>query len=95
MKDAIKKVVEGHNLTREEAALAMDTIMRGYATPSQISAFITALRMKGETVEEISGLAEKMREHAVNIYPHAKNLVDTCGTGGDVWGPLIFQPFQL
>jgi anthranilate phosphoribosyltransferase len=60
--------------------------MRGDATPSQISAFITALRMKGETVEEISGLAEKMREHAVNIYPHAKNLVDTCGTGGDVSG---------
>jgi len=60
--------------------------MRGDATPSQIAAFITALRMKGETVEEITGCAEKMREHAINIFPHVKNLVDTCGTGGDVSG---------
>lgn len=86
MKDAIKKVVEGKNLTREEAALAMDTIMRGDATPSQIASFITALRMKGETVDEITGCAEKMREHAINIFPHQNNLVDTCGTGGDVAG---------
>ncbi|KPJ64274.1 anthranilate phosphoribosyltransferase [candidate division WOR-1 bacterium DG_54_3] len=86
MKEAIKKVVEGKNLTRQEAALAMDTIMQGNATPSQIAAFITALRMKGETVDEITGCAEKMREHAINIYPHQKNLVDTCGTGGDVSG---------
>lgn len=86
IKESIKKVVEGHNLTREEAALTMDTIMRGDATPSQIASFITALRIKGETVEEITGCAEKMREHAVNIYPHTKNLVDTCGTGGDVSG---------
>jgi anthranilate phosphoribosyltransferase len=64
----------------------MDTIMRGDATPSQIAAFITALRMKGETVEEITGCAEKMREHAVNIHPRQNNLVDTCGTGGDVSG---------
>ena len=86
IKNSIKKIVEGHDLTREEAALTMDTIMRGDATPSQIASFITALRMKGETVEEISGLAEKMREHAVNIFPHTKNLVDTCGTGGDISG---------
>jgi anthranilate phosphoribosyltransferase len=86
LKDLIRKVVEGNNLTRGEAAIAMDTIMRGDATPSQIAAFITALRMKGETVDEITGLAEKMREHAINIHPHQKNLVDTCGTGGDVSG---------
>lgn len=86
IKEAIKKLVEGKNLTREEAALSMDAIMRGDATPSQISAFITALRIKGETVDEITGCAEKMREHAVNIYPHHKDLVDTCGTGGDVSG---------
>jgi anthranilate phosphoribosyltransferase len=86
MKEAIKKVVEGKNLTRQEAGLAMDTIMQGNATPSQIAALITALRMKGETVDEITGCAEKMREHAINIYPHQKNLVDTCGTGGDVSG---------
>jgi anthranilate phosphoribosyltransferase len=88
MKDAIKKIVEGKDLTRQEAALAMDTIMQGNATPSQIAAFITALRMKGETVDEITGCAEKMREHAVNIYPRQENLVDTCGTGGDVSGTI-------
>jgi anthranilate phosphoribosyltransferase len=86
MKDAIKKIVDRKNLTRDEAALTMDTIMRGEATPSQIAAFIVALRMKGETVDEITGCAEKMREHAINITPEQKNLVDTCGTGGDVSG---------
>jgi len=86
MKDIIKKVVDRKNLTRQEAALTMDTIMRGEATPSQIAAFITALRMKGETVDEITGCAEKMREHAINIKPRQTNLVDTCGTGGDVSG---------
>jgi anthranilate phosphoribosyltransferase len=83
MKDAIKKVVDGHNLTREEAGIAMDTIMQGNATPSQIAAFITALHTKGESIDEITGFAEKMREHAVNIFPHTQHLVDTCGTGGD------------
>ena len=86
IREAIKKVVSGHNLTHQEAALTMDTIMRGEASASQIACFITALRMKGETVEEISGLALKMREHAENIFPKQKNLVDTCGTGGDVSG---------
>ena len=86
MKELIKKIVDQKNLTQAEAALAMDTIMKGETTPSQIAAFITALRMKGETVEEITGCAQKMREHAINIYPKQKNLVDTCGTGGDVSG---------
>jgi anthranilate phosphoribosyltransferase len=83
IKESIKKVVDGHNLTREEAGLTMDTIMRGDATPSQIAALITALHTKGESIDEITGFAEKMREHAVRIFPHTKNLVDTCGTGGD------------
>ena len=86
MKEAIKKVVSGKNLTREEAAIAMDTIMQGNATPSQIAALITALHTKGETIDEITGFAQKMREHAINIHPVAKNLVDTCGTGGDISG---------
>jgi len=86
LKNYIKRIVERKNLSREEAGLAMDTIMKGEATPSQIAAFITALRMKGETADEITGLAEKMREHAINIYPKQKNLVDTCGTGGDLSG---------
>ncbi|MCX5751543.1 MAG: anthranilate phosphoribosyltransferase [Candidatus Saganbacteria bacterium] len=83
LKPHIKKVVEGHNLTREEAGLAMDLIMQGNATPSQIAALLVALHTKGESIDEITGFAEKMREHATNIYPHTPNLVDTCGTGGD------------
>ncbi len=86
IKDAIKKVADNQDLTRAEAAQTMDTIMKGEATPSQIAAFITALRMKGETSDEITGCAAKMREHATNIHPRQKDLVDTCGTGGDVSG---------
>jgi len=84
IKEAIKKVVERKNLSREEAAASMKEIMEGAASPSQIACFITALRMKGETVEEITGCAEEMRAHATKIHPKAKHLVDTCGTGGDV-----------
>lgn len=88
IKQAIKKVVEHQDLTRAEAAQTMDTIMKGEATPSQIAAFITALRIKGETPDEITGCAEKMREHAATIKPKQKDLVDTCGTGGDVSGTI-------
>ncbi|MBN3032890.1 MAG: anthranilate phosphoribosyltransferase [Candidatus Saganbacteria bacterium] len=83
MIDAIRKVVAGHNLTREEAGIAMDTIMQGNATPAQIAALLVALHTKGESIDEITGFAEKMREHAVHIFPRARDLVDTCGTGGD------------
>jgi len=62
----------------------MDIIMSGDATPAQISAFITGLRLKGETVEEISGCARVMREKALTIRtPEGRMVVDTCGTGGD------------
>jgi len=84
LKAAIVKVVDGKNLTREEASLAAGTIMRGEATPAQISALLVALRIKGETIDEITGFAEQMRAHSVHIHPHSKNLIDTCGTGGDV-----------
>jgi anthranilate phosphoribosyltransferase len=84
MKEAIAKVVEGRDLTPLEAATVMDTIMDGQATPAQIGGFLTALRMKGETPEEIAAFARVMRDHAVNIKPQvAGTLVDTCGTGGD------------
>lgn len=86
IKEAIKKVVQGKNLTREEASLSMDMIMQGNATPSQIAALITALHTKGESIDEITGFAQKMKEHATKIYPKVKNLVDTCGTGGDYSG---------
>jgi anthranilate phosphoribosyltransferase len=84
LKPFIKKVVDCKDLTREEAAEAMDLIMEGKATPSQIASLITALRMKGETIDEITGFAEQMRKHAEQIHPKAPHLVDTCGTGGDV-----------
>jgi len=61
-------------------------IMQGNATPSQIAALITALHTKGESIDEITGFAQKMKEHATKIYPKVKNLVDTCGTGGDYSG---------
>jgi len=84
IKEAIKKAVDCKNLTREEAESSMKEIMSGEATPSQIACFITALRMKGETIEEITGCAAQMRAHANTIHPKAKHLVDTCGTGGDI-----------
>jgi anthranilate phosphoribosyltransferase len=84
IKDAIIKLVEGKHLTHEEASLTADTIMRGEATPAQIGALLIALRMKGETIDEITGFAEQMRAHSVHITPNTRDLVDTCGTGGDV-----------
>jgi anthranilate phosphoribosyltransferase len=86
IKEAIKKVVDNIDLTREEASAVMGEIMTGEATPSQIACIITALRIKGETAEEITGFASRMRENAVQIHVKAENLVDTCGTGGDVSG---------
>jgi anthranilate phosphoribosyltransferase len=84
MKGFINKLVEGNDLTSEEAEQAMKTIMSGGATPAQIGSFLTALRMKGETVEEISACAGVMREFSARIDPKVDGtLVDTCGTGGD------------
>lgn len=84
IKKAIDKVISGNDLSRKEAAEVMETIMSGEATPAQISAFITGLRLKGETVDEISGCAQIMREKAAKIKkPKGRIVVDTCGTGGD------------
>ena len=83
IQEAIRKAVEGFHLTEDEAAAAMQVIMDGQATPAQIGAFITALRIKGETVDEITGCAKVMREKANRISPSRTPLVDTCGTGGD------------
>jgi anthranilate phosphoribosyltransferase len=79
---ALKKLVEGHNLTEPEAIAAITQIMDGQATPALIAALLTALRMKGETAEEITGFARVMREKAVQIRPKRQDVVDTCGTGG-------------
>ncbi|MCL6471785.1 MAG: anthranilate phosphoribosyltransferase [Firmicutes bacterium] len=80
---AIQTVIENKHLTMEEAERVMDVIMSGDATPAQIASLITALRMKGETVDEISGFAKTMREKASRISPEVVDIVDTCGTGGD------------
>lgn len=83
IREAIQRVVEGEHLRGEEAHQVMGEIMAGEATPAQIASLITALRMKGETVEEITGFARAMREKAVRVPTTRRPLVDTCGTGGD------------
>ena len=82
IKEAIQALVSGHSLTMEEAAAVMEEIMQGEATPAQFGAFVTALRLKGETVDEIVGLARTMRAKAVPV-TITEPVVDTCGTGGD------------
>lgn len=97
IKEAIAKVVKGSDLTEKEMEAAMEEVMTGKTTPAQIGSFITALRMKGETVDEITGAAKVMRakarmihlnNHQINIDRDEINLddetiLDTCGTGGD------------
>lgn len=97
IKEAISKIVQRENLTEKEAVDVMTEIMTGQATEAQVASFITALRMKGETVDEITGCAKVMREHAtkITVKKHAvdidrdeinidwETIVDTCGTGGD------------
>jgi anthranilate phosphoribosyltransferase len=88
IKNAIRTIVEGGTLTSNDAAAAMDQIMTGAVTPAQIGSFVTALRIRGETVEEIAGFAGAMRRHAlrVDVDLGAGPVVDTCGTGGDASG---------
>jgi anthranilate phosphoribosyltransferase len=83
---AIGRVVEGQDLSAQEAADVMRQIMSGEATPAQIGAYLIALRMKGETVDEIAGSARVMREMATPIRVDDPLVVDTCGTGGDRQG---------
>ena len=79
----IAKLLDGRDLTRNEACETMRTIMRGEATPAQIAGFLVALRAKGETADEIAGCAEAMREHVLRVNPKRCDLVDIVGTGGD------------
>ena len=80
---ALAELLDGHDLPREQAREVMDQIMRGEATPAQIGGFLVALRVKGETADEIAGCAEAMREHVLPVRPQRDDLVDTAGTGGD------------
>ena len=82
IQDAIKKVVEGNDLAEEEMVDTMNEIMEGKTTDAQIACFLTALRLKGETVEEITGAVRVMREKATKINTKHSLVVDTCSTGG-------------
>ena len=95
--ESLRRLVDRRDLSRIEAAAAMDAIMSGAATNAQIAAFLTALRMKGETVEELIGFAQVMRQKVVRIRTRGDEvaaltgtdremLIDTCGTGGDATG---------
>jgi anthranilate phosphoribosyltransferase len=80
---ALGQLLDGRDLSRDEAREVMGSIMSGEATPAQIAGFLIALRAKGETADEIAGCAEAMREHALPVRPQRDDLVDTAGTGGD------------
>jgi len=81
--EALTALLRHESLSADDASAIMRIIMHGEATPAQIASLLTALRMKGESVEEIAGFARVMRELAVRITPRCAALVDTCGTGGD------------
>lgn len=83
IKKAIAAVVDGQNLTGDDMRLVMTDIMTGQATPAQIGGFLIGLRMKGETVEEITGAAQVMRDLSTKVELEGDHIVDTCGTGGD------------
>lgn len=85
IQEVLRTVVEGQELSQDQARAAMDHIMQGEATEAQIGALAIGLRMKGETTNEIAGFARAMRDHAVHVDIDADNtpLLDTCGTGGD------------
>ena len=89
--EAVRTLVDRGNLTRIEAAAAMEAIMSGAATNAQIAAFLTALRMKGETVEELIGFAQVMRQKAVKVPTRGLDVLAQTGTDReiliDTWGP--------
>jgi anthranilate phosphoribosyltransferase len=83
LRDAVRRVVEGHHLSRDETAEAVDGILEGGAPDLLVSALLVALRMKGETPDEIAGAALSLRARAERVEVSQERLVDTCGTGGD------------
>ena len=83
IQQTLTRLLDGHDLTRDEARGTMAVIMAGEATDAQIAGFLVALRAKGETADEIAGCAEAMREHVLRVNPARTDLVDVVGTGGD------------
>src|SRR6201981_1582744 len=95
--EALEKIVADQDLTRAEAEAAMEDILAGRASDALIAGLLTALRIKGEAVDEVIGFARAMRRHATPIFPAgraAENevLVDTAGTGGDAAGTFNISP---
>ena len=82
IKDAIDKLIEGNSLTEEDASKAAEAIMSGEATPAQIAGFLVALRIKGESVNEILGMTKVMREKSIKVNVN-QDVIDIVGTGGD------------
>jgi anthranilate phosphoribosyltransferase len=83
LREYIRQAVEGGHLSREQSALAMDAMLEGAAPVAQMAALLVALRMKGETPDEIAGAAQALRSRAARVEVSADRLIDTCGTGGD------------
>ena len=83
VQQALARLLDGHDLSRAEARAVMNEVMDGEATPAQIGGLLVALRLKGETADEIAGCAEAMRAHVLAVRPARDDLVDTAGTGGD------------
>lgn len=83
LKQLLRSCMEGQTLSESEAEKAMDEIMAGNATPSQIASLLTILRFRGETVEEMLGFVRSMRSHSITIDASGLDIIDTCGTGGD------------
>jgi anthranilate phosphoribosyltransferase len=83
VQQALAQLLDGHDLSREQARAVMNEVMEGEATPAQIGGLLVALRLKGETADEITGCAEAMRSHVLSVRPARDDLVDTAGTGGD------------
>ena len=83
IQDSIKQLISKKSLTKTQAQQVMNEIMSGEVTGSQFGAFVTSLMLKGETADEIAGLATSMREHSLKVSVNEKIILDTCGTGGD------------
>ncbi|MFZ4452283.1 anthranilate phosphoribosyltransferase [Salibacterium aidingense] len=83
-KQILRKCMDGDFLTEQEAKAAMDEIMEGNATESQIASLLTVLRYRGETIDEMTGFAASMRDHVIRMEHGGEGVIDTCGTGGDL-----------
>ena len=83
IQDSIKQLISKKSLTKTQAQHVMNEIMSGEVTGSQFGAFVTSLMLKGETADEVAGLATSMREHSLKVSVNEKIILDTCGTGGD------------